>query len=445
MSFVSAQYGLFLIVICAVSFLFRGRQLHWLLVTASLFFYASGRSADLLILAAVVLISYSGSLLLDKKRTIGLLWLLIVAVFAPLVWFKVSHSVWVPAGISFFTLQAVAYIVDIYRGQAEAELSLPRYALFLSFFPLVLSGPIERASHLLPQLAKPARAELSRGAFLILKGVVIKCVFADNFALFVNSIYGQIAAATPSNVIVACYLYSLQIYCDFYGYTLIALGSAALLGIDVINNFEHPYLATNIQAFWSRWHISLTNWLRDYIYFSLGGLRRPINRYRNLLLTWLAAGLWHGASLTFVLWGAIHGVALAIYHFFRASRSRKAPRSGWLSMVTPALGWLVTFHVVMLAWIPFRAESWSQARTVLEKVGQGFASISTFSPSDVALVFLLRLAAILIVIEVVDRFVGMERLFMKSPALAQAAWLAVWSCSMYLAPITNVKFVYVNF
>ena len=285
----------------------------------------------------------------------------------------------------------------------------------------------------------------SKGTFLILKGVVLKCVFADNFALFVNDTYGHLAAATPSNSVLACYLYGLQIYCDFWGYTMVALGSAALLGIQLTNKFEHPYFASNIQHFWTRWHISLTYWLRDYIYFSLGGLRRPLNRYRNLFLTWLIAGLWHGTGLTFLIWGALHGLALAFYHAMRPVFNRRSFRIPGSPHVGRLLGWLVTFHFVILSWVPFRAESVAQARLMLGKIAHILWSVDSFSPADPALVFLIRLAAIFTVLELLDWRLGTEKLFLRAPALAQAVCLAIGCYALYFAPLVNVRFIYFEF
>jgi alginate O-acetyltransferase complex protein AlgI len=444
-SLTSTEYGLFLAGICVLLAAVPARWVPPLLLGASLIFYFLGRPLGLLTLGLVTMLSYVGGRMLATRKSISTLWLWILPTLAPLVLSKCFKTFTPAAGVSFFTLQAVAYLVDVYRAAAPAERSLWQYCLFLSFFPLVLSGPIERAAHLLPQLKKRLVPQLPRGVFLFLEGLVLKLVFADNFAGFVDRVYSHISAETPANCLLAFYLYGLQIYCDFYGYTLLALGSAALLGIDLINNFEHPYLSTNIQRFWSTWHISLTNWLRDYIYFSLGGLRQPWKRYRNLIIVWLLAGLWHGVGITFLIWGAMHGVALVIYHFSRNLLRNRLPRQAWFRTAVGAVGWLVTFHFVLLAWVPFRAGSWRDAMNMLAKIGQAVGALPVFSPSDYYLGFLIRLAELLVVFEIFDQVAGMERLFLRSPVLAQAAWLGVWCCFLYFAPITNAKFIYFQF
>ena len=445
MSLVSTQYGIFLAAVCLLCYALPARIAPTLLLIASLGFYAMGNLAHLPVLAAVILASYIGGRILKRRRSAGILWICIVATAAPLLWFKFVRTDELAPGASFFTLAAIGYLVDAFRGEAP-EASLPVHSLFVCFFPAVLAGPIERAGHLIPQLIKREPAQVSRGLFQIMNGVVIKCVVADNLASFVNGVYADLAHQTPGNALVACYLYTLQIYCDFLGYTLIALGSAALVGISLIRNFDHPYFATNIQSFWSRWHISLTTWLRDYVYFSMGGLRRPVNRYRNLLVTWLITGLWHGVGITYVIWGAMHGVALSVYHLFRSSR-RKRPlvTKAWMGIPVRLAAWLVTFHFVVLSWIPFRAASWAQARMMFGKVFQAVTALPAFAAPDSSLVFLLRVAVIFGALEILDWFVGGEDVFLKLPAVCQAAWLALLFCATYLAPLSNITFVYVQF
>lgn len=444
MSLVSTQYGIFLAAVCLFCYLLPARFAPYLLLAGSVAFYAIGSAAHLPVLAAVILASYAGARILARRRSAAILWVCIVATAAPLVWFKFVRPDQLAPGASFFTLAAIGYLADAFRGEAP-EASLPVHALFVSFFPAVLAGPIERASQLVPQLVKRGAPEVSKGLFQIMNGVVIKCVVADNIAPFVNGVWADLAHQSPGNALAACYFYALQIYCDFLGYSLIAMGSAALLGISLIRNFEHPYFATNIQSFWSRWHISLTSWLRDYVYFSMGGLRRPVNRYRNLLVTWLITGLWHGAGITYLIWGAMHGVALSVYHLFRSSRRNRPPAKTRLRILSRLLGWLVTIHFVVLSWIPFRAASWTEARMMFGKVFQAATAPPALSAADASLVFLLRVTAIFAAIEIFDWLAGGEDVFLRLPAVAQAAWLALLFCVTYLAPMSNITFVYVQF
>jgi alginate O-acetyltransferase complex protein AlgI len=260
-----------------------------------------------------------------------------------------------PPGISFYTFQEVAYIVDVYNGKLEPSRSFHEYALFISLFPHLIAGPIQRPSHLLPQVQKPRvwdRVAAFDGLMLILEGLFRKCVIADNCALIANAAFDHRMGA-PNAFVTALgtYAFAWQIYGDFSGYSSIARGSAQLLGFHFMVNFRQPYLSDSLQDFWRRWHISLSTWLRDYLYIPLGGSRRgEFRTYLNLMVTMLLGGLWHGADWTFVVWGGLHGGVLAAE---RAGGVRPA-RFKWLRRI-------VIFHLVCLAWIFFRATSISSA------------------------------------------------------------------------------------
>jgi alginate O-acetyltransferase complex protein AlgI len=270
-----------------------------------------------------------------------------------------------PPGISFYTFQEVAYIVDVYSGKLPASRSFLDYGLFISLFPHLIAGPIQRPSHLLPQVQKPREWDAEKafsGLLLIIEGLFRKCVIADNCALIANAAFGG-AFGKPSLpvALLGMYAFAWQIYGDFSGYSSIARGCAQLMGFHFMVNFRQPYLAESIQDFWRRWHISLSTWLRDYLYISLGGNRHGERKtYRNLMVTMLLGGLWHGANWTFVIWGGLHGGGLAAERKFR---SEAASRAGsvwkWLRRI-------FIFHVVCLAWILFRAQSLSAAWTMLK-------------------------------------------------------------------------------
>lgn len=284
-----------------------------------------------------------------------------------------------PPGISFYTFQEVAYIVDVYRRKLEPAESLVDYALFISFFPHLIAGPIQRPGHLLPQVQKPRRFDQDRffdGLLLILLGLFRKCVIADNCALLANAAFdGRFGTPNLPVVLLGTYAFAWQIYGDFSGYSDIARGSAQLLGFHFMVNFRQPYLAQNLQDFWRRWHISLSTWLRDYLYIPLGGSAHGRKEtYRNLLITMLLGGLWHGANWTFVIWGAVHGVWLSIERFFRElmpiSRRKFEPLGlRWRPMIAAWWRRILIFHVVCITWIFFRAPSLSQAIEFFKGLG----------------------------------------------------------------------------
>jgi D-alanyl-lipoteichoic acid acyltransferase DltB (MBOAT superfamily) len=276
-------------------------------------------------------------------------------------------TVVLPVGISFYVFMAISYVVDTYRGDFVPT-TLEKFAVYLSFFPHLVAGPIVRPGELIPQLDRPRdprRVDTSRAFYLIATGLFKKVVIANYLAA---SIVDEVFAAPENHssleILIATYAYAVQIYADFSGYTDIAIGIALLLGFSFPQNFDSPYAATSLQDFWRRWHMTLSRWLRDYVYIPLGGNRKgPSRTYVNLLLTMLLGGLWHGAAWTFVVWGGIHGVGLAAERWWsgrRVSRERRAPsaRRTWLARI-------VTFHVVCLAWIFFRADSFELAWEML--------------------------------------------------------------------------------
>jgi alginate O-acetyltransferase complex protein AlgI len=270
-----------------------------------------------------------------------------------------------PIGISFFTFQAISYVVDVYRGETRAA-SLMDVAILQAFFPHLVAGPIVRANELLPQLRTPRdpRAVLAGpGLFLIAGGLIKKTVVADELARqVVDPVYNDPVAHSGGEILLAFYAFAAQIYCDFSGYTDLAIGTALLLGFQLPQNFNRPYTALSLQDFWRRWHITLSRWLRDYLYIPLGGNRKGERKtYRNLMITMLLGGLWHGASFTFVIWGGIHGSALA---------AERWARERWRGFHVPKpVAWFVTFHIVCIAWVFFRAPNLSTAFDILGGIG----------------------------------------------------------------------------
>jgi alginate O-acetyltransferase complex protein AlgI len=264
-----------------------------------------------------------------------------------------------PVGISFYTFQAMSYTIDVYRGKVPACRNLINFLAFVSFFPQLVAGPIERAAHLLPQFERTlsiTRPMLEEGVWLIVWGMFKKVVIADNLDALVNMVYQNTIYSGPL-VVLATIAFGFQIYCDFSGYSDIARGTARVLGFDIMVNFNLPYFVSSIREFWQRWHISLSTWLRDYLYISLGGNRRGSARtYVNLFLTMLLGGLWHGAAWNFVLWGAWHGAGLIAYRAWTSNI--RATASG--STMGRSISWLLTMIFVFYGWLLFRAQSFDQ-------------------------------------------------------------------------------------
>ncbi len=286
-------------------------------------------------------------------------------------------SVVLPVGISFYTFQTLSYTIDIYRGRLRPTQSLLDFALFVAFFPQLIAGPIERASRLLPQIEsirRPSSVEFSSGFRLVLWGIFKKVVIADRLARVVDFVYASGTEPTGPEIWLATYAFAFQIYCDFSGYTDVARGVARMLGFDLMVNFRLPYLARNPAEFWRRWHISLSTWLRDYLYISLGGNRRgTFATYRNLMITMLLGGLWHGANWTFLLWGAFHGGLLVGHRALSSTLYRVAPASDIGAWLWAWSSRLLVFHLVCIGWLIFRADSVAHATTLLVR---GFTSVS---------------------------------------------------------------------
>ena len=322
-----------------------------------------------------------------------------------------------PMGISFYTFQTMSYTIDIYRRELKPTRSLVNFMAYVSFFPQLVAGPIERARHLLPQFERTRVISLGmveEGIWLSLWGMFKKVVIADNLAALVEMVYSSETPNAPG-VILASTAFAFQIYCDFSGYSDIARGTAKILGFDLMINFNRPYAATSIQDFWRRWHISLSTWLRDYLYVSLGGNRRgPVRTYVNLLLTMLLGGLWHGAAWNFVFWGLWHGLGLALHRFFAGSKARRAERRpGWWMKVG---GWLMTMAFVNYGWLLFRARSYADIERLTLALGDWTTPVWLTS-------YVINLAAFvtpLVMVELWQAKSGLDAVPLKMPTWFKA-------------------------
>lgn len=288
-----------------------------------------------------------------------------------------TMDIFLPVGISFFTFQSLSYIIDVYRKRITPLNRWIDYVFYVSFFPQLVAGPIVRARDFIPQIHKDpwvTRSDFGEGLFLILCGLFKKVVISDYISLnFVDRVFDAPLLYTGVENLLGVYGYALQIYCDFSGYSDMAIGIALLLGFRFNVNFNSPYQSASITEFWRRWHISLSSWLKDYLYISLGGNRKGrIRTYVNLLITMLLGGLWHGASIRFILWGALHGVALAVHKFMMNHFSGFKPMGNEMKPWRRILGVFITFHLVCLGWILFRATSMQAVGEMLSQIFLNF-------------------------------------------------------------------------
>ena len=383
---------LFLIFLVIYQFFYNPNKKRALYITAfSLYFlYKSSGLYFLLLILTSVIDFYAAKWMVRKseiRKRRPLLVLSLVTNLGLLAYFKytnlfiqtindISHSsfplldIFLPVGISFYTFQSLSYTLDVYWDKLEPVKSYFDFCFCVSFFPHLVAGPILRASWIIPQIYRPleiTKEKIGRGVFLILCGLFKKAIIADFISInFVDRVFSSPLQFSGLENLAAVYGYAIQIYCDFSGYSDIAIGLALLIGFDLVKNFDAPYPSASITEFWRRWHISLSSWLRDYLYIPLGGNRfGKVRTYVNLMLTMLLGGLWHGAGWNFVFWGGLHGSALAF------EKMLNLPARLAKSLGRRVVGVILTFHFVCLTWVFFRAASFSQA---LQMLGQIFSS-----------------------------------------------------------------------
>ncbi len=384
---------LFLGFIAIYSLVYKQNTLKNIYLTLfSIFFYykSSGLYFILLLITAVVDYNLAKQIArteIKQKRILFLVLSLVVNI-GMLIYFKYTNfflgiihdvvnkpfdplNIFLPVGISFFTFQSLSYTIDIYRRNIEPVKNISEFAFFVTFFPQMVAGPIVRASVFLPQVRKTpfvTKADFGKAIFLICIGLFKKAVISDYISSnFVDRIFDNPGLYTGLENLFCVYGYAMQIYCDFSGYTDMAIGIALMLGYKLPVNFDSPYQSASITEFWRRWHISLSTWLRDYLYISLGGNRKgKIRTYFNLMITMLLGGLWHGAGLKFVIWGALHGVGLAIEKFINSIV--RIPKT----KLTRILGVFITFHFVCFAWVYFRADNMTSVKAMLTQITTSF-------------------------------------------------------------------------
>ncbi len=471
MLFPTATFAIFFMIVLPLSWLLMPRGERWrpFIVAASFVFYSAWDWRFVFLLAVSIVWNHVFAHAIHRNATARSKALLVAALagnVALLGYFKYydffvssTHNLFalagvdvplevrgivLPVGISFFTFMGIAYVVDVYRGDFE-PVSLSKFAAYLSFFPHLVAGPIVRPGELIPQLETPRDpryVDTARAFFLIGTGLFMKVVISNHLASsIVDDVFGAPNQHSSLEVLVGVYAYAVQIYADFFGYTSMAIGLALLLGFRFPQNFDSPYAAVSIQDFWRRWHMTLSRWLRDYVYIPLGGNRGGrLLTYRNLMLTMLIGGLWHGAGWTFVAWGAIHGAALVSERWWHE-------RPGFVERPSTPLrrAWqrFATFHVVCFAWIFFRSDSFADAWEVIVRLFTAWGEPSPLVTGSV-------LAAIAVGIGsqyLPTRFpLGLMAWFSRLPVPAQAVVLSVALLVTHtLGPEGVAPFIYFQF
>lgn len=440
------------------------------LILVSYLLYMNFKPAFALVLLGVTLVTYWGGQFLELKdgskelrvRRKRLVWCFALLALLPLLIFKyynfLNESIseglaalgihfsmpglnWaVPVGISFFTFQAVGYMLDVYHGRIKSEKNFVDYVLFVSFFPQIVSGPISKASELLPQIKKERTfnyAQAVSGLRYLLWGMFLKVALADRAGIYVDTVFSEYTKFSGLGCFIGSLLYSVQIYADFAGYSLMAVGIGKTLGFDLINNFKRPYFSVSITDFWRRWHISLSRWLKDYVYIPMGGSRRSkIRNYWNIFVTFLVSGIWHGANWTFIVWGMLHGVCQIIEKAFGWN---KKDYKGFARLVRI----LLTFLIVTIAWTIFRSPS----------IGETFGYFARYASSSgqliaegSTLVYTLMALMPLVIYEVIAEFfsAAYNKLYGKQ-WIRWAAYLGIFTLLMLIGVFDGSSFIYVSF
>jgi len=371
-----------------------------------------------------------------------------------------KFDILLPVGISFYTFQALSYTMDVYRGDVYAEKNFFRYALFVSFFPQLVAGPIERSKNLLRQLASPKQFSFDntrKGFLLMLWGYFLKVVLADRIAYFVDTVYGYYSDFDGLILVAATVLFAFQIYCDFYGYSVIATGAAKVLGIDLMENFHSPYLTFSVAEFWRRWHISLTSWFKDYLYFPLGGSRKgKIRKYVNKMVVFLVSGLWHGAGFSFVVWGLLNGLYQIIEEVLKPLRM-KLPEHLKIrkeNVFYKAVQLVMTFILVDFAWIFFRANSITDAVHIIRRMlTVDMTSFSNFAGNLYAvgmyksecIVIFVSLLVLLFSDICKCKNISIIQKITETPWFVQSAWVVVAICTILVFGIWGPEYNQANF
>ena len=410
MLFNSWQFAVFLPVVFALYWALPHKFRIYVLFVSSYWFYMSWNAKYVVLILFTTIISYMAAILIERnheriitKRVILISALVsclgVLFVFKYFNFFMniltdfmkifavqmhpMTLKLLLPVGISFYTFQTLSYVIDVYKGTTEAEHDFIVYSTFVSFFPQLVAGPIERSSNLLPQIKARHEFNYEQGTYglkLIGWGLFKKIIIADTLAVWVDAVYGNVMKYNGFALVLATVFFTLQIYCDFSGYSDIARGTAKLFGIELIENFRSPYFASSIREYWSRWHISLSRWFKDYVYIPLGGSRvSKLRHYRNIMIVFLTSGLWHGADWTYVIWGGIHGIASIIEKIFTRHPKNYQPHG-----LERIIRVLVTFTICVVSRIFYRAANFTEAFYVFSHSLDGITNITSYIQNGIA-------------------------------------------------------------
>ncbi|HXK71223.1 MAG TPA: MBOAT family O-acyltransferase [Clostridia bacterium] len=482
MSFNSLPYLIFIICVCLLHYLVRPKYRNTILLAASYFFYVYIDPRYSVFLIFSTLMSYMFARLIQKdiqKRkkfwfiisilvSIGLL---VIVKYLGFFTSSISSllanlqlpvlpnlNIIVPIGISFYSFTVTGYLIDVYRNKVTAEKNIIDYALFVSFFPQLLSGPIERASNMLFQYKRTRKfsfENLKTGMIRFLWGLFKKMIIADQLAIIVNNTYSVLPNSSSLNVIIAIFAFSLQIYIDFSAYSDMALGSAKLLGLDIMENFDSPYLSSSVRNFWRRWHISLTSWFKDYLYIPLGGSRcSNIRHLLNIFIVFAISGLWHGASFTFLIWGIINGIYLIIGQVLSPvySKIKEKVKINENNRLFLLIKGVFTFMLISFSWIFFRSEDIEQAFLVIKKGFTSSQPLLNYQQIGISLSNMIVLGASLLLLSYVDVFTRKNDLISEinkklwlTYAICLALIISVLIFGVYGPGYDPIDFVYFKF
>ncbi|QCK13890.1 MBOAT family O-acyltransferase [Mangrovivirga cuniculi] len=481
MLFNSLHFALFFPLVVAIFFLIKPRFRQVLLLVASYYFYMSWKAEYIILILLSTFIDYfvakgiEGST--DQSRRKFLLTISVLSNLGILFFFKYFNffssnvqdvinvfninyevpllQVLLPVGISFYTFQTMSYTIDVYRKQQSAEKNIFTFALYVSYFPQLVAGPIERPRQLLPQLKSKTTFDYSRvtsGSRLMAWGFFKKLVIADRAAMIVNEIFNNPNDYHGWYVIFGSVLFAYQIYCDFSGYSDIAIGTARILGVELMKNFERPYFSKSISEFWKRWHISLSTWFRDYVYIPLGGNRASRPRwYMNLFITFLVSGFWHGANWTFIVWGALHGFYLIFAILYEKPKNRINEKIGlnkvpWLYNKIQLFS---TFILVLIGWVFFRANNISEAIVLFSNSIEINASQLSFDLLDASGNQLIASVAFIFILEIIQNLQGNKEIedwmTFKGKPIRWAFYILLIATILNFGIFTSNDFIYFQF
>lgn len=441
------------------------RPRNWFLMLASYLLYANWRPSYALILFVITLLTYFGARFIEAKeehRKRGIVLIFATLTVIPLLVFKyynfLNESIWsflssvglryelhglnwaIPVGISFYTFQALGYLFDVYYGKEKAEKTFVDYALFVCFFPQIFSGPISKAKELLPQIKEKRDFKYEQGVLglkFLLWGMFLKLVLADRLGLYVDKVVADYAMYDGPTCVLSAIFYSLQIYGDFAGYSLMAVGVAKLMGFDLINNFSRPYFSISVTDFWRRWHISLSRWLKDYVYIPMGGSRcSKLRNYWNILITFLVSGIWHGANWTYIIWGIIHGAVQVIEKAF--GLNKKESKGVWRFVRI-----VVTFAIVTFAWVFFRMPTISDAVAYVGHSVSDFGMPEVLSVTNFA-IYVIAIA-ILLFKESREEFFPTKFRFLNNCYVQWAEYVVIFCLILLCGALDSGSFIYGSF